>query len=91
MFYLRHPLGRFTCTQCGAKYQHDRPWQYYVISVIYVLAVIGFAAAIIFTMTHFNSNAFLISLVYWGWLVFMSLLWFYFDHKYESTLPTRLR
>ena len=89
--YIKHPLGRFVCKACKAKYKHVRPWYYWPIAVFYVVFVFFGAGIIVSVVDLFSKNMFLLLVVYLSWLVLMSILWCGLDKKLESKLPTKLR
>lgn len=89
--YLSHPLCRFTCSECGARYTLVRPRQYYAIAVMYVVFYAGSA----FALVNFGSGLFpgvaTFTTAYLVHLFACCAAWCYCDRHYEATLPTRLR
>ncbi len=89
--YLKHPLGRFVCAACNAKYKHVRPWYYWLIAVIYLVFVFVGGGVFLSVFDFFTKSGFLLLAGYLSWLILISVLWCSLDRKFESKLPTKLR
>jgi uncharacterized protein (DUF983 family) len=83
--YLKHPLGRFTCKECGVKYKFDRPKKYYIwVAISYVVLFL-----VLVILKKIDAPIFLYSNIVWM-CVWVVLFWS-IDRKIESHYPTKLR